>query len=116
MPLSPDTEVYLAGNYSHPVGDNLELVTRVDYAYQSKRYVRTINWADTGDEGLLGAQLSLVSDNWSLMLWGKNLTDEDSAVSALRYLEADSFFFGARSFAVTPRPGAEYGLTFRYNY
>ncbi len=116
MPLSPKTEIYLAGNYSHPVGDNLDLVTRVDYSYQSKRYVRTINWADTGDEALLGAQVSLVSDKWSVMLWGKNLTDEDSAVSALRYLEANSFFFGGRSFAITPRPGREYGVTFRYTY
>jgi hypothetical protein len=116
IPLSPETEVYVAGTYAHPISDSLELVTRVDYSYQSKRYVRTINYAHTGSEALLGAQVSLVGLNWSVMAWGRNLTDEDSATSALRYFEANSFFFGGRSFAATPRPGAEYGLTFRYNY
>ena len=51
-----------------------------------------------------------------LAVWGRNLTEEDSAISTLRYLEADSFFFSGRSFAATPRPGAEYGVTFRYFY
>jgi iron complex outermembrane receptor protein len=116
IPLSPEKETYLAGTYTHPLSNGLSLATRVDYSYQSKRYVRTINWADTGSESLLGAQVSLLANNWSVMLWGKNLTDEDSATSALRYFEANSFFFSGRSFAVTPRPGAEYGVTFRYNF
>lgn len=116
IPLSPETELYFAGDYTIPVGNSLSLTARMDYSYQSKRYVRTINWADTGDEGLLGAQLTLAGENWSAMLWGKNLTDEDSATSALRYFEANSFFFSGRSFAATPRPGAEYGVTVRYRF
>jgi len=78
--------------------------------------VRLVNLAEIDDESIVNLNLSLSRDNWKWTLWGKNITDEDSPISGLRYIEADSFFFGGRAFALTPRPGTEWGITATYSF
>lgn len=72
--------------------------------------MRVKNLAETGDATLVNLSLALERDNWRVALWGKKVTDEDLAVSILRFLEADGFFFPT-AFQVTPRTGAQWGVT-----
>lgn len=112
LPLSPDEEAYLGVTLDSEFGNGFELRSRVDVAYQSSRYVRLTNQAETGSETVVNATFTLSnSENWRVALWGRNLTDEQAPISALRYIEADSFFFSGRSFVLTPRPGPEFGIT-----
>jgi hypothetical protein len=67
------------------------------------------NLAETGDTNLVNARLGIVSDSYSLMLWGKNITDEDSVPNVLRY--ADGALDLRRSFVASQRRDAYMGLT-----
>ncbi|MDJ0749990.1 MAG: TonB-dependent receptor [Woeseiaceae bacterium] len=116
LPLSPDREGYFGVTLDSPFNNGLNLRSRVDVSYQSSRYARLTNQAETGSETVVNATFTLSNDeNWRVSLWGRNLTDEQTPVSLLRYVEADSFFFSGRAFALTPRPGPEYGVTFTYD-
>ncbi len=111
LPLSPQLEWVANAVYTRATQSGLEFSGRVDLSYQDTRFVRTVNQAKTGDATVLNLSFGWARDNWSMRIWGKNLTDEDTAVSALRYIDPSSFFFGGRTFAVTPRVGMEWGLT-----
>lgn len=116
MPLSPKLAGHVSGTHSWAITNGLLLTSRIDASYQDSRYVRVVNEAETGSETLVNLNIALSGESWRFAVWGKNLTNEDSAVSALRYLEADSFFFGGRAFAVTPRTGREFGVTASYSF
>lgn len=116
MPLSPELEAHASATYTNTFSNGLQLTSRLDASYQDKRYIRTVNRADTGSETLVGLNVALAKDGWRVALWGKNLTDEDSAVSVLRYVETDGFLFGPGAMAVTPRPGREFGVTASYEF
>ncbi len=114
-PLAPDYELTTNLTLNRDIGNSgLELISRLDLSYQDSRFVRPVNKASVGSETILNLTVGLQQDNWRFSLWGKNLTGEDSAVSALRYIEAPNFT--QRAFAVTPRPGAEYGATFEWRF
>ena len=117
LPLSPEWEGFVSAMYEQPLSAEWEMRTRLDAFYQDTRYVRTVNLAETGDETRINANVAFIyDDKLELSLWGKNLTDEDAAVSGLRYIEADSEFFGGRAFVVTPQRPREYGVTATYRF
>ena len=116
LPLSPDSETYLGLTLDSPFSNGMNLRSRIDWSTQESRFIRLTNQAETGSESVVNATFTLSKDNWSAALWGRNLTDEQAPISALRYIEADSFFFGARAFAVTPRPGPEFGITATFDF
>jgi outer membrane receptor protein involved in Fe transport len=116
MPLSAEWDAYASAAHSVVIGDGFMLNSRLDISYQDSRYLRLVNLAETGSATLVNVGISLEKNGWRIGLWGKNLTDEDSAVSALRFVEADSFFFSGRAFIVTPRPGTEWGVTASYEF
>lgn len=117
LPLSPDKEGYLGITHDLPFDNGLSLRSRLDWTYQDSRFVRLVNQAETGAESVVNATFTLSSDeDWRVALWGRNLTDEQAPISALRYIEANSFFFGGRAFALTPRPGPEFGVTATFDF
>ena len=116
LPLSPEWEGHIAGTHTWDFDNGLQLVSRLDVSYQDSRYTCTVNLAETGSETLVNLNIALSGESWRVAVWGKNLTDEDAIVSSLRYVEADSFFWSGRAFALTPRPGTEWGITATYNF
>jgi iron complex outermembrane receptor protein len=60
-------------------GDSLEMTPRVDVAYRRDAYAGLFQNRATLLEGytLLNAQVQFRSGNWSAVLWGTNLTDEE---------------------------------------
>ncbi len=112
--LVPELEVTTNLRYSTELGSGWMFSTRGDLSWQDTRYLRPINRAKVGTESILNWTATVGRDNFRISLWGKNLTDEDSAVSGLRYIEPP--VFTDRAFAVTPRPGREFGLTFEMDF
>ena len=55
---------------------------RVDWAMNDdKQWFIVDGQNEEGSRNFLDASIVLSSENWELMLWGKNLTDEDSWAS-----------------------------------
>ena len=117
LPLSPDSEWSAGFAYEHEFSDDMRMVARMNASYQGSRYVKVSNFAETGSATTVSGSINLyVNENSRISLWGKNLTDEDAAVSVLRYIDASSFFFGGRTFVVTPRRGREFGVTYTHEF
>lgn len=119
LPLSPEWEGHVAGTHSLSFDNGLNLVSRLDLSYQGSRFTGIQNLAETGSETLVNLNIALSGELWRVALWGKNITDEDSVVSSLAYYEFDTLtpsWSWAPSFAVTPRTGAEWGVTASYKF
>lgn len=116
LPLSPKWDANVNATHTAEFGRDFMLTSRLDVSYQDERYIRLVNLADTGDATIVDLTIALEKDAWRVALWGKNIFDEDSVVSGLRYIENDSFFLAGRAFAVTPRVGREFGLTASYKF
>ena len=93
------------GDWSWFIGGNL--------AYESSKFAQVHNEAQTGDATLINLRLGLVSDRYSIRVWGRNLTGEDTAYTVLRYAEPEAF---RRNFAVAPRRDTSFGVTVSANW
>ncbi|MEM9842262.1 MAG: TonB-dependent receptor, partial [Pseudomonadota bacterium] len=84
-----------------------DLVAGVSYSFTDARFNGIQNFPSTELEplGLLNARIGLDAENWSLSLYGKNLTNELEFVSVL-YNEGN----GATIFA-TPSGGFDIAIT-----
>lgn len=82
---SPDHSFSLAADFETPVTDTIDLVLHGDLSYRSEIFFAPNNDPDLtqGDLTLVNARagFSFNDDRWSVMAWGRNLTDEDYAVS-----------------------------------
>ena len=58
-----------------------------NFAYESSKFAQVHNEAKTGDATMVNLRLGLVSDRYSIRVWGRNLTGEDTAYTVLRYAE-----------------------------
>jgi outer membrane receptor protein involved in Fe transport len=124
LPGSAKNTANLALSYTQPLASgNKRVVYYLNGYYQDKTRLST---AETGifnhtfdGFSIFDGSVSLVSDNWTLALYAKNLTDEDGAVGL--YPEAwmgtnpsDSFFGNdARTIIAYPRT---YGVSFSYSF
>jgi iron complex outermembrane recepter protein len=80
-------------------------------SYQDKQFVEILNLAYLPSRTLLDLNFSATSpdENWSLTLWGKNVTDE--------VIISNSFFIGfVNQYTPTLAPGAAWGLTAKYKF
>ncbi|MGY6626905.1 MAG: TonB-dependent receptor [Oceanicaulis sp.] len=132
IPLTSEHQLSLNGELRAPLGANgrLEWFARADYTYESSKYVQVHNLAETGSASILGAQLGIQSENWTIMAYGRNILDEDSIVMATRWLQTPYLSTGfspntaptgaatgaPRAFFGTLRRGAAYGVEARYRF
>jgi outer membrane receptor protein involved in Fe transport len=132
IPLTSEHQLSLNAELRAPLGSTgmLEWFLRGDYTYESSKYVQVHNLAETGDAAILGAQLGIEGENWTIMAYGRNLLDEDSIVMATRWLQTPYLSTGfspntapldaargaPRAFFGTLRRGASYGIEARYRF
>jgi len=112
IPRSAEHQLYAGIELRRPLGigdGSWDYVLGADYSYESTKYAQVMNLAETGDTNLLAARLGIVSDSWSLMFWGRNLTGEDSVPNLLRY--ADGAKDLRRNFAGSQRRDTYFGMT-----
>ncbi len=109
LPRVPEHNINFSVDYARPLTDTWTLTTAGSISYESRKFVQVDNLAYFGEATLVNANIGLVRDDFSITLWGKNLTDEDSVVSASRFTDATNQslrgFFGfnrlPRQFGVT---------------
>ncbi len=65
----------------------LSLYTNMNFSYEDSKFVQTDNLAKTGDAFLLNARIGLRTENFTLALFGRNLTNEDSIPLATRWFD-----------------------------
>jgi iron complex outermembrane recepter protein len=120
-PRVPKIQASLVANYSQPLSGDRLLRFSADVTHEGSKYAQVDNFAETGAHTYLGARLGLESERWTVSLWGKNLTDDDTALDILRYIDnralnpATLFTTGGgispRGFVMTLPRGRQVGVT-----
>ncbi len=114
LPRAPKHMFSIGMNYNRPVSDNLNIILDMSANYESKKYVQVHNLAYYGEALLINGSVGFEADKMSIVFWGRNLANEDSAIAATRYIdEARSF---QRVFHGTPRVPRSYGVTVRKKF
>ncbi len=107
MQRAPKSTLSLGLNFEAKTGLG-DLTTRIGYAYRSSIFFEADNnvvdpQSSEGALGLWDASLNLKNGNWTIGIWGRNLTDEryrrqvlNSTGNAQRGIWAEPRTFGAR--------------------
>jgi outer membrane receptor protein involved in Fe transport len=85
-PRSPKHQASLRTMYRIPMGAG-EWFVGGDIRYEGSKYAQVHNFAQTGSRTTVGAQAGYRTDRWTVTVWGKNLTDDDTAMDILRYID-----------------------------
>ncbi len=94
-------------DFSQPLSDGMNFFANFNVSYESKRYTQLHQLSYAGAATLVGARLGLEGEDWTVALLGRNLTNEDSAILATRWLQSPFFTFS--SLNVAPRGRADRG-------
>lgn len=112
LPYISKTTYSLSPNARMPIGDGT-LEARVDYSYRSSFFGQISNFPQEEEEGysLINGQVQYrpSSGDWSVALYGINLTDE-------QYTRVRNYFSGFIGFALWNTDVQEVGLKARYNF
>ncbi len=110
IPRSAEHQFFLDAELRRPMGNgDWDWYVGANYSYESEKYVQVHNLATYGETSLVNARLGFENDRYSVMLWGKNLTGEDSSPLGLRFLDPGDLF--RRAFVVSARRDTYWGLT-----
>ena len=106
VPRAPQHNGYAVVQYAMPLSAGLELTLGGDVVYEGSKFAQVHNLIETGARTYLNARIGLEGKAWSVTLWGKNLTDDDTGLDILRYIDSRNIPSPAtRGFAITlPRP------------
>ena len=88
FPMGSKHQVSAFLDLSRPMANGLNFFANINASYESKRYTQLHQSSFTGAATLVGARIGVQGDNWSLALLGRNLSNEDSAILATRWLQA----------------------------
>jgi outer membrane receptor protein involved in Fe transport len=102
-PRVPEHMLSLFARYQRPFGENGSWFVAGDFAFESAKFAQVHNLIETGDRSLLGLQAGVEWNNWSLTIWGKNVTDDDTPIDVLRYIDRSR---GRLPGCLTVNPGA----------
>jgi iron complex outermembrane receptor protein len=70
--------------YKAPLRNSTDWYLRGDLAYRDKQFADATNEAITPQQTKLNMQIGLQGENWTVELWGRNLTNEDGPSAAYR--------------------------------
>ena len=62
-----------------------------DIRHEGSKFAQVHNFAETGSRTTVGAQAGYRTDRWEVSVWGKNLTDDDTAMDILRYIDTRAY-------------------------
>jgi iron complex outermembrane recepter protein len=87
LPLASPLTMNGSITYEVPVSDGFSIVANSTMSYESKKNIQTDNFAKVGDTFLLNARIGFKTDNFTLSVFGRNLTNEDSVPLATRWFD-----------------------------
>lgn len=107
-PFIADNQYTFSASYTRPLMDTgFDFYVNGNYSYADDgRYLQVQNTMDLGESKSLNARFGFSNDNWDIAFWGKNLTDDDAAVSGIRYIDTNVF---SKTFTTVRQPVALYG-------
>ena len=110
LPFAPDTSLTLGGSYAFDVTSGISALASLHGKYRSRYYLDAEGLEARSQEGFTTVQAALdfgfEGTGLTLSLWGRNLTDEDYAVSGYG-------FIGYNTFRSDPRT---FGASFNYSF
>jgi iron complex outermembrane recepter protein len=105
LPLGSPWIVNGGFNYETGIGSgDTKFFTLANFSYEDSKYIQTDNLAKTGDAFLLNARLGIKTENFTIALFGRNLTDEDAIPLATRWFDL-RYGAGTRNLPPAPGPG-----------
>jgi outer membrane receptor protein involved in Fe transport len=90
-PRSSKHQASLRTMFTKPAANGREWFFGGNVTFESSRYAQVHNLAETGDATRVGFQLGLRDEKWDVMLWGKNIFDDDAALDILRYIDTRAY-------------------------
>lgn len=87
LPLGSPWIVNGSVSYDREIGRDTSFFFNSNFSYEDSKYVQVHNLAETGDAFLLNARLGVRTENWSIALFGRNLTNESSIPLATRWFD-----------------------------
>jgi iron complex outermembrane recepter protein len=95
---------------SDEIGNSgMRLFTNANFSFEDSKYVQVDNLAQTGDTFLVNGRIGFRTDNLTVAVFGRNLTDEDSVPLATRWFDLR---YGAGTRNLPAGVGNPPGLTF----
>lgn len=143
-PRVPENQFALFTRYDIPFSWG-GMFVGADYTFEESKYSQEHNLIETGDRNLLGARIGANWENWEFMVWVKNLTDDDTPLDIIRYIDRQASSGGpltncnvtqgapasppaaplpqcvatstsGRGFGLTLQPGRQVGATVSYKF
>jgi iron complex outermembrane recepter protein len=87
LPLASKYIVNGSINYEPELSPNVNLVSNLNFSFESKKYVQTDNLVYVPDAFLMNARLGVRFGDFSLVGFVRNLTDEDAPPLATRWFD-----------------------------
>ena len=75
-PKNQQYSLNIGTEYRLPLAGEVEGSLRIDYEHRGKKYWHSDNLNPMGDFGLLGGRAALTTENWTVLIWAKNIFDE----------------------------------------
>ena len=82
-----EVQATLSAIYMAPLGGNWLWSSRLSAHHKGENFLDVINYAKLPDATTATGQISFNNDNWDIILYGNNLTDEDSVLVAREFRE-----------------------------
>lgn len=86
-PNTAKNEFALYGRYGHNFANGWQGYVRGDLSYTEGKYDQAYNLASTGDATRVNLRFGVSRDNLDVSLYVRNLTDDDTPSSVIRYLD-----------------------------
>jgi iron complex outermembrane receptor protein len=76
---------YVSASYTQELPDDMRLISRVNFSYQSSIFFDALNEIRQAPVGLVGVNVTLEKGQWRLSAYGRNLTNRDFADQGSRF-------------------------------
>jgi outer membrane receptor protein involved in Fe transport len=108
IPRAPEHTMFVDVDYRTPISDAWNFFVGSNVNMVSTSFDQVLNFAETGGSVVVDARLGVQSDRYRVMLYARNLFDEDSVAQILRYADANADL--RRNFVAGLRPPRRIGI------
>lgn len=108
IPRAPEHTMFVDVDYRTPISDDWNFFVGSNVNMISTSFDQVLNFAETGGSVVVDARMGLQSDRYRVMLYARNLFDEDSVSQILRYADANADL--RRNFVAGLRPPRRIGI------
>ena len=108
IPRTTEHQMFADVEYRRPLTNGWEWYAGVSYIFESSKFAQVHNLAETGDTSVVNARMGLISDRYSIRVFGRNLNGEETAYNVIRYAEPSAF---RRNFIASPRRDTYFGIS-----